>query len=49
VAEFDLYPKVEAWLKHRQRCFATGINTGLKASRIDVVGLRDVGGDLSGR
>ncbi len=35
-------------MKRHFRCFATGINTGLKFSRVDVVGVRDVGGDLSG-
>lgn len=29
-------------------CFKTSINTGLRHGRIDVVGVRDVGGDLSG-
>ncbi len=46
--EKDLYPIVQKWLKRYYRCFETGINTGLKYSRIDVVGVRDVGGDLSG-
>lgn len=46
--EKSLYPLVERWLKRHYRCFATGINTGLRYSRIDVVGVRDVGGDLSG-
>lgn len=46
--ESDLYPRVEAWLR-RRGCFATAINTGLRFGRIDVVGLRDVGGDLSAR
>jgi hypothetical protein len=35
-------------LKRHFRCFATGVNTGLKYSRVDVVAVRDVGGDLSG-
>jgi len=46
--ERSLYPFVERWLKRRYRCFATATNTGLRYSRIDVVGVRDVGGDLSG-
>ncbi len=29
-------------------CFKTGLNTGLKYGRIDVVGVRDIGDDLSG-
>lgn len=45
--EKDLYPKVERWLKRKYRCFATGINTGLSYSRPDVIGVRDIGGDLS--
>ena len=46
--EDSLYPVVERWMKRHFRCFATGINTGLRHSRIDVVGIRDTGGDLSG-
>lgn len=47
--EHDLYPHVERWVKKHYRCWATGINTGLKSGRIDVVGVRDIGGDLSGK
>lgn len=47
--EKDLYPHVERWVKHHYKCWATGINTGVRSGRIDVVGVRDVGGDLSGR
>jgi hypothetical protein len=43
-----LYPIVEKWLKRHYRCFKTFINKGLIYSRIDVGGVRDVGGDLSG-
>jgi hypothetical protein len=46
--ERDLYPRVSRWLAKRFRCFATATNVGLRYSRIDVLGLRDVGGDLSG-
>jgi hypothetical protein len=46
--EEELYPKVARWLKRKYRCFATGVNTGLRYSRPDVIGVRDVGGDLSG-
>jgi hypothetical protein len=46
--EFDLYPVVERWAKKHFRLFRTKINTGLKYSRIDVAGVRDIGGDLSG-
>lgn len=47
--EKDLYPHVERWVKHHYQCWASGINTGVRSGRIDVVGVRDVGGDLSGR
>ena len=47
-SEESLYPLVETWLKHHHRCFITGINTGLRHSRVDVVGIHDIGGDLSG-
>lgn len=46
--EADLYPLVASWLRRRGHCFAVGINKGLRYSRIDVVGVRDVGGELSG-
>lgn len=48
LAEQKLYPIVERWMKRQFLCFKTATNTGLKHSRIDVVGVRDVGGDLSG-
>jgi len=46
--EKKLYPIVERWLKRHYKCFATGVDAGLRIGRIDVVGFRDVGGDLSG-
>lgn len=46
--EKKLYPIVEKWMKKQFFCFKTAINTGLKHGRIDVVGVRDIGGDLSG-
>lgn len=46
--EFDLYPVVERWAKKHFGLFRTAINTGLRYSRIDVAGVRDIGGDLSG-
>ena len=49
VRESDLYPRVEKWMRSTLSCFATGINTGTRHGRIDVAGLRDVGGDLSGK
>jgi hypothetical protein len=46
--EASLYPVVEKWMKKHFRCFNTGVNIGLRYSRVDVLGVRDVGGDLSG-
>jgi hypothetical protein len=46
--EKSLYPLVEKWMKKHFLCFKVAINTGLKYSRVDVLGIRDVGGDLSG-
>ncbi len=48
VKERDLYPDVEKWLSEKHHCFKTDINKGLKYSIIDVIGVTDVGGDLSG-
>jgi len=52
IKESDLYPLVEKWLKESHRCFKREEDTGVidkevTYSRIDVVGVRDVGGDLS--
>lgn len=46
--ERKLYPIVEKWMKKQFFCFKTAINRGVKYGRIDIVGIRDVGGDLSG-
>jgi hypothetical protein len=46
--EKELYPGVAQWLKRHFRCFETGLNKGLRYGRIDVTGIRDIGGDLSG-
>lgn len=46
--EERLYPVIEKMLKKYYHCFKTGINTGLIYSHPDVIGVRDVGGDLSG-
>lgn len=46
--ERRLYPLVEKWVKRHFLCFKTAINTGSLHSHADVVGVRDVGGDLSG-
>lgn len=44
-----LYPTVEKWMKKQFLCFKVGVNKGLKKYGIaDIVGVRDVGGDLSG-
>jgi len=48
IKEVELYPIVERWAKRHFGLFRTHINTGLRYSRIDVAGVRDVGGDLSG-
>lgn len=41
-------PGVERWVKQHFRCHFTATNKGLQAARLDVIGLRDVGGQLSG-
>jgi len=46
--EKTYYKAVERWLTGHFSCFKTAINKGLRLGRIDVIGLRDVGGDLSG-
>jgi hypothetical protein len=46
--EVTYYPLVERWTKKRFACFKTITNKGLKYGRIDVLGFRGVGGDLSG-
>jgi len=48
ISEARLYPIVEKWMKKHFQCFQTSKNTGLRHGRIDVLGVRDVGGDLSG-
>jgi hypothetical protein len=42
------YPVVEKWLRKHFLCFQTAVNKGLKHGRADVIGIRDVGGDLTG-
>jgi hypothetical protein len=46
--EKDFYPIVAKWLKNSKHCFQTEINSGLSYGRIDVYGVRDIGGDHSG-
>ena len=47
--ESDYYEPVARWARATLGCFAVGIEKGLKHGRIDVVGIRDSGGHLSGR
>jgi hypothetical protein len=42
------YPLVARWLKRHFLCFKVAVNKGLRYGRIDVIGIRDIGGDLSG-
>lgn len=46
--EKGLYPAVETWAKRHFGCFKTGVNRGPRHGRIDIVGVRDTGGDLTG-
>ncbi len=48
-AEKDYYEPVGKWAKRSLGCFHYGIDKGLRHGRIDVIGLRDSGGRLSGR
>jgi hypothetical protein len=48
VLEKELYDSVERFARKTLGCFAAAQNTGLRAGRIDVVGLRDIGGNLEG-
>ena len=48
LAEKDRYPIIETYIRKRFNCFETVQNKGTKFGRVDVVGLRDIGGDLSG-
>ena len=46
--ERDYYPLVATWLERHFLCFKVAINKGLRYGRIDVIGIRDIGGDLTG-
>lgn len=46
--EKGLYPIVSKFLKHQFLCFETAQNTGLIYSKADVIGVRDIGGVLTG-
>jgi hypothetical protein len=48
IKESSLYPIVAKWLEENQLCFKISQNKGLYYTRFDVVGVKDVGGDLSG-
>ncbi len=47
--EKTLYPVVKKWMKKQFLCFKVDVNKGLRSYSIaDIIGVRDVGGDLSG-
>jgi hypothetical protein len=46
--EKTLYPHVRRWMRRHFLCFRLADNKGLRYGRIDVIGIRDVGGDFSG-
>jgi hypothetical protein len=46
--ESEMYPPVKKWMVKHFHCFKADVNLGLRYSRVDVLGIRDVGGDLSG-
>lgn len=46
--EKTYYPLVARWLERHFNCFKVAVNKGLRYGRIDVLGIRDIGGDLSG-
>lgn len=44
----DYYPIVAKFLEQTYHCFKTVTNEGLRHSRADVIGIRDIGGELTG-
>lgn len=42
------YPIVAKFLMRQYQCFRSATNEGLRYSRADVIGVRDIGGDLTG-
>lgn len=46
--EKTLYTLVETWMRRKFRCFQSGTNLGFSFSRVDVLGVRDIGGSGSG-
>lgn len=46
--EKTYYPIVAKFLEKQYQCFLSAVNTGLRHSRADVIGIRDIGGDLTG-
>jgi len=43
-----LYNSIEKWMRRKFHCFQTGTNLGWAYSRVDVLGVRDIGGYGSG-
>jgi hypothetical protein len=46
--ESAFYPILEKWMVKHFRCSKSAINVGLQYSRVGVLGVRDIGGSLSG-
>ncbi len=46
--ESEYYPIVKKWLLKNFSCFCSEVNFGIDKSRADVIGVKDIGGDLSG-
>jgi hypothetical protein len=46
--EVSYYPIVARFLQKPHHCFRTQVNAGLRHSRADIIGVRDIGGDLTG-
>jgi hypothetical protein len=46
--EKKLYPLVERYIRRRFECFVSGQNRGTRHGRVDVIGIRDIGGYLNG-
>lgn len=46
--ERELYPRLRRFAESQLGCFTTAIDKGLDLGRIDIIGLRDTGGRLTG-
>jgi len=46
--ESEHYAPIERFLRRRFGCFVTAQDRGTRFGRVDVIGLRDIGGELSG-